>query len=92
MVYTKDFEPILLGESQEYFISWADQESSTRGLASYVEECHKLIDRETSRCDMFGLDSSRRELLTAGRNFDQTQRRHPSQDRECLRAFKTRLY
>ncbi len=65
MVYTKDFEPILLGESQEYFISWADQESSTRGLASYVEECHKLIDRETSRCDMFGLDSStRRELLT----------------------------
>ncbi|KAI9879867.1 MAG: hypothetical protein M1830_006719 [Pleopsidium flavum] len=64
-VYTKDFEPILLGESQEYFISWADQESSTRGLASYVEECHKLIDRETSRCDLFGLDSStRRELLT----------------------------
>lgn len=65
MVYTKDFEPILLGESQAYFINWADQQSSSLKLASYVEECHRLIDRETRRCDMFGFDSStRREIFT----------------------------
>lgn len=65
VVYTKDFEPMLLGESQAYFVRWADQQSSTRSLADYVEQCHKLIDRETSRCESFGLDSStRRELVT----------------------------
>ena len=64
MVYTKDFEPMLLGESQEYFVKWADQQSSSQSLAKYVEECHKLIGRETSRCDIYGLDpSTRRELV-----------------------------
>ena len=65
MVYTKDFEPMLLGESQVYFIRWADRESSARSLAGYVNECHRLIDRESSRCEMFGLDSSTRRELTA---------------------------
>jgi len=65
MVYTRDFEPMLLGGSQAYFFKWADQQSSTRSLAKYVEECHKLIDRETSRCEIFGLDpSTRREIVT----------------------------
>lgn len=65
MVYTKDFEPMLLGESQAYFIDWAEHESTSRSLAGYVQESHKLIGRETERCDLFCLDAStRRELLT----------------------------
>lgn len=65
MVYTRDFEPMLLGESQAYFVKWADRQSSTRNLAKYVEECHKLIDCEMSRCEAFAFDpSTRRELVT----------------------------
>lgn len=64
-VYTRDFEPMLLGGSQAYFFQWADNQSSTRILAEYVEECHKLIEREMSRCEVFGLDPSTRRNLVS---------------------------
>ena len=62
-VYTKEFEPKLLSESQLYYVSWAEKAVSTTDLAGYVESCVRLIDRELGRCDMFGLDqTTKREL------------------------------
>lgn len=56
-VYSKEFEPQLMAESQGFFISWG-QERATWTLAEYVKECQKLIDLESQRCDFFGLDST----------------------------------
>lgn len=61
-VYSKDFEPELMGESQRYFISWA-KERATWPLAEYVKRCQQLIDLETQRCDSFGLDSTTKRGL-----------------------------
>ncbi|MCJ1433284.1 hypothetical protein MMC27_002643 [Xylographa pallens] len=49
-VYTKEFEPKMLGESQGYFKEWSQSQSSSLSLARYVEECHGLVDREMTRC------------------------------------------
>ena len=66
VVYTADLEPALLMASTLYFQRWADEESSTRGLASYVERCGRLTEGEKTRCDLFAFDgSTRRELLAA---------------------------
>ena len=66
MVYTIDLEPALLMASTLYFQRWAEEESSTRGLASYVERCGRLTEGEKTRCDVFAFDAStRRELLAA---------------------------
>lgn len=63
-VYSNDFEPKLLGESQKYFLAWAQQNSS-RSLAEYVEGCQKLIDLEVQRCELFDIgDTTRRTLET----------------------------
>lgn len=61
-VYSKDFEPKLLGESQKYFLAWAQQNSSRR-LAEYAEACQKLIDLEVQRCELFGLGATTRRTL-----------------------------
>ncbi|KAI9837297.1 MAG: hypothetical protein M1819_000371 [Sarea resinae] len=63
-IYTKEFEPKMLSLSQTYFNNWAVEESESQSLAVYVEESHKLINREMTRCDLFNLDgTTRRELL-----------------------------
>lgn len=62
-VYTKFFEPILMSESEQYYMSWAERTVSTTDLAGYVESCVKLIDQETRRCDMFGLDQTTKKAL-----------------------------
>lgn len=56
-VYSKEFEPELMGASQQFFISWG-QEAARLPLAEYVKRCQKLIDLETQRCSFFGLDST----------------------------------
>lgn len=56
-VYSKEFEPKLMGVSQGFFIAWG-QERVRLPLAEYVERCQKLIDLEIQRCDFFGLDST----------------------------------
>ena len=56
-VYSKEFEPKLMSDSQGFFISWA-QARTPWPLAEYVKECQQLIDLETQRCDFFGLDST----------------------------------
>lgn len=64
-VYTKDFEPKMLGASQTFFNEWSRDESASLSLARYVEECHTLINREISRCKSFALGSStERDLIT----------------------------
>ncbi|CAD6576480.1 MAG: hypothetical protein ASARMPREDX12_007903 [Alectoria sarmentosa] len=62
-VYTEFFEPILMSESEQYYMSWAERTISTTDLAGYVESCVKLIDQETRRCDMFGLDQTTKKTL-----------------------------
>ena len=62
-VYTKDLEPKLVGDSEAYFLSWAESKSSSLDLACYVDECEKLIERETRRCETFALDRTTRDTL-----------------------------
>lgn len=56
-VYSKEFEPELMGESQRFFVSWG-QEKADLPLGEYVRGCQKLINLETERCGFFGLDST----------------------------------
>ncbi|KAL1853372.1 hypothetical protein Plec18170_005369 [Paecilomyces lecythidis] len=61
-VYTSDFEPQFLAESENFFTSWADAEAE-KYLATYVENCHRLIEREVSRCDLYSLSRNTRQKL-----------------------------
>lgn len=62
-VYSKDFEPKLLSESQCFFLNWAQEKSSSCSLAEYVKECHYLISHEIQRFDTFNFDSSTKDWL-----------------------------
>ena len=63
-VYTKDFGPKVIGDSEEYLLLWA-KKSSSLDLPDYVDECHKLIESEAKRCDIYGLDRTTRDILEA---------------------------
>ncbi len=64
-IYTKEFEPMMLAESQKYYDSWTQRESSEQDLAGYAAQCHQLIEHELERCDVFSLDeTTRRDILT----------------------------
>ena len=77
-VYTKNFEPLLLGQSEEFFDSWADKRSSELPLSAYIEQCHAMFRSETERCDVFTLDeSTKRNLIIQMENhlvFDHQER------------------
>ena len=62
-VYTKDFAPKVIGDSEEHLLLWADQKSSSLDLPGYVDECHRMIESETNRCDVYGLDRTTRDVL-----------------------------
>ena len=62
-VYTKDFAPKFMGDSEEYLLSWANKKSLSLDLPGYVSECHQLIEDETNRCDRFRLDKTTRDTL-----------------------------
>ena len=62
-VYTKDFEPKILGASQAFFNEWSTSQSVNLSLARYVEECHALIEREVLRCRSFGFDTTTEKHL-----------------------------
>ena len=64
-VYTKDFAPKVIGDSEEHLLLWADQKSSSLDLPAYVDECHRMIESERNRCDVFGLDRTTRDVLEA---------------------------
>ena len=63
MVYTKEVEPRIMGESTRFYDRWAQERSSKDSLVDYVENCHNLINREMLRCDQFKLDPSTRTYL-----------------------------
>ena len=62
-VYTIDFEPELLAQSSTYFSSWSEEQAASSNLATYIEECQSLINRERQRCEAFELDSSTRRQI-----------------------------
>lgn len=59
-VYSKEFEPKLMSESEHFFIAWG-HESDKGSLADYVKECQALIDCELRQCELYGLDTSTRK-------------------------------
>ena len=62
-VYTNSFEPRLMSESEQYYVSWAERAVATTDLADYVESCVRLIDQEIRRCELFGLDQTTKKAL-----------------------------
>ena len=62
-VYNIDFEPLLIKNSETFFQAWADKETNEY-LATYAENCHRLIEREVSRCDLFSLNRSTQQQLS----------------------------
>lgn len=62
-VYTKDFAPKFIGDSEEYLLLWASQKSLSLDLSGYISECHQLIADETNRCDRFRLDKTTRDTF-----------------------------
>ncbi|RDW63037.1 cullin family protein [Aspergillus mulundensis] len=62
-VYVSGFEPVFVSQSQDYLSLWAQQEASGY-LASYVENSHRLIEREMSRCEQFSFNRSTKQKLS----------------------------
>ena len=62
-VYASDFEPKVVGDSEQFYNSWCESTSSSPEIAHYIEQCHNLMRLETSRCDTFGLDRTTRDTL-----------------------------
>ena len=64
-VYTKEFEPKFLGDTQAFLVAWSQRELYVKGLAGYVEQCRLLFDREIARCNLYRLDDTTRNDLVA---------------------------
>ena len=62
-VYTSDFEPMLLAQSEKFFTSWFEEKMNNLNLAQFVEETQSLINEEIQRCEKYGLDSTTRKTL-----------------------------
>ncbi|KAF7720233.1 Uncharacterized protein PECH_003349 [Penicillium ucsense] len=62
-VYSTEFEPLFITSSQKFIASWAQRES-TGDLASFVENSHRLIEREVERCGLFALNRSTTQRLS----------------------------
>ncbi|KAJ0425429.1 hypothetical protein BJY00DRAFT_298514 [Aspergillus carlsbadensis] len=62
-VYTSGFEPGLVIASNVFFTLWSQQEASGY-LASYVDNSHRLIEREVSRCEQFSFNRTTKQKLS----------------------------
>ncbi|KAL4920463.1 hypothetical protein BDW62DRAFT_208968 [Aspergillus aurantiobrunneus] len=62
-VYVSGFEPVLVSDSKDFFSLWAQQEASGY-LASYVENSHRLIEREANRCEQFSFNRTTKQKLS----------------------------
>lgn len=62
-VYNSDFEPLLVAETERFVKLWARREAGGY-LASYVENSHRLIEREVERCGLFSLNRSTKQKLS----------------------------
>ncbi|KAI9678677.1 MAG: hypothetical protein M1817_005734 [Caeruleum heppii] len=65
LIYTSEFEPKFVRSSELYYNEWADEQTLSLDLASYVGACEKLMDGEMARCELFNLDASTRRELQA---------------------------
>ncbi|KAL2048138.1 hypothetical protein N7G274_000049 [Stereocaulon virgatum] len=62
-VYQKFFEPRLMMESEQYFLTWARGAVDATDLTEYVGACGKLFEQELRRCDLYGLDQTTKKGL-----------------------------
>ncbi|KAL4795958.1 hypothetical protein BDV19DRAFT_378449 [Aspergillus venezuelensis] len=62
-VYVSGFEPALVSDSNDFFVMWAQQEASG-DLATYVQNSHRLIEREMNRCEQFSFNKSTKQKLS----------------------------
>ncbi|KAJ5227109.1 uncharacterized protein N7469_007115 [Penicillium citrinum] len=62
-VYSGEFEPMFINETEKFVSSWAQREASGY-LASYVDNSHSLIEREVERCELFSLNRSTKQKLS----------------------------
>ena len=57
-IYSKDFEPKLMYESEKFLSAWAEETSKQTTLAAYVLQCQELFTDEVERCGYYGLNPS----------------------------------
>lgn len=57
-VYGKHFEPQLLAESEQYYLSWVEQTIASNDLMGYVEMCDQLISQEKQISSKLGLEQT----------------------------------
>ncbi|KAJ5558316.1 Winged helix-turn-helix transcription repressor DNA-binding [Penicillium sp. DV-2018c] len=62
-VYTSDFEPLFMAKSGKYVNAWSQQQASG-SLAAYVENAHRLIEREVERCELFSFNQNTKLKLS----------------------------
>ena len=62
-VYTSDFEPLMVSQSKDFFSSWAEDQAG-QYIVTYVENSHRLIEREVTRCEFFSLNRSTKQKLS----------------------------
>ncbi|KAJ5817560.1 Winged helix-turn-helix transcription repressor DNA-binding [Penicillium robsamsonii] len=62
-VYGSDFEPLFMAKSEEFVKEWSQQQAAG-SLASYVENAHRLIEREVERCGLFSFNRSTKLKLS----------------------------
>lgn len=62
-VYMTDFEPLLVSQSGAFFSSWAEEQAA-QYLVTYVVQCHRLLEREVTRCELYSLNRSTKQKLS----------------------------
>ncbi|KAJ5442599.1 Winged helix-turn-helix transcription repressor DNA-binding [Penicillium cf. griseofulvum] len=62
-VYGSDFEPLFMAKSEEFVKEWSQQQAAG-SLATYVENAHRLIEREVERCGLFSFNRSTKLKLS----------------------------
>ncbi|KAJ5607220.1 hypothetical protein N7537_003839 [Penicillium hordei] len=62
-VYGSDFEPLFMAKSEEFVKEWSQQQAAGT-LAAYVENAHRLIEREVERCGLFFFNRSTKLKLS----------------------------
>lgn len=55
-IYSKEFEPHLIAESERFFLAWADEITSQNTLARYIKECQELFKEEAQICALSSLE------------------------------------
>jgi cullin 4 len=64
-LYTEKLEPLILAQSQEFAIKWANTNSKAKRLPAYIQAVMKLFKVEAGRCDAIGLSTgTKRDLIT----------------------------